>query len=234
MNLIDISVVAIIGICMLTGILKGFIKMLFGFISLGVTLVLTYTLYPIFSGIIITRTGLFEKISIRIMETFNLQEIAINAVSPQEQISVINGLSLPEKFRGVLIANNNPEVYKLMGAENVSEYISGSMATILINAISFITVFIIISILLGITISILDILSKLPLVNQVNKLGGALIGLGIGIVIIWIIFSVMTIFLTVNDYSNFMELIKDSKVAIILYENNPLIKFILNITKVLL
>lgn len=231
MTWVDILFIVVIAGSGLIALSKGFIRTLFELVSMIISLVLTYTIYPVVSEFIIKNTGLFNTIKTKVMSVFSLEEVASNAISPQDQINVINQLTIPEKLKDVLIANNNSEIYKLMGVDSVGDYIGGVFATMAINVLSFILVFIVISIALGIVVRILDLVSKLPILHQINKLGGAILGSITGIIIVWGICTIFAVVMTVKVDSSLALVIDKSSIGKFFFENNPLMKFVSDITK---
>jgi uncharacterized membrane protein required for colicin V production len=68
--------------------------------------------------------------------------------------------------------------------------------------------------LLGVLTGILNAVASLPLVNIVNKLGGALLGVLQGVVIVWIIVTVIKILPLIPFMSRLYELIASSRIAV--------------------
>lgn len=70
----------------------------------------------------------------------------------------------------------------------------------------------------------LDLISRLPLINELNKAAGVLAGLFRGIVIVWILFIVITVFRETAWGSTAFALIKESQLLERLYEGNLILK----------
>ena len=68
--------------------------------------------------------------------------------------------------------------------------------------------------------SLLTIFAKLPLINIVNKLGGAAYGFIKAILILYFILAVLSIITTFNSTWNFMYAIKASHIGGYLYNHN--------------
>jgi len=80
----------------------------------------------------------------------------------------------------------------------------------------------------------LDLISKLPLLNGVNKTAGLLAGLLHGLVIVWVFFLIITVFGGTKIGQQALEMIGESEILSFIYNNNLLLKFITSATKMLL
>lgn len=230
MTWLDIVVVGIIAINAIISYQRGLIKTLFSFVSLIISVLLTMYIYPYLSEFLIKSTGVYESIKNSVIGLLHLNGVSENVTSTGEQINFINQLKLPEQFKHMLVSNNNNEVYDLLNVNNIGEYIGGLIATLIINIISFLVVFIIVSILVKIAINLLDLVSKLPVLNQINKMGGLIIGAIIGVIIVWILCLVVSLMSTNPNFVQIYETLQISNIAKYFYENNLLMKIVTNIT----
>ncbi|GMQ59511.1 hypothetical protein AN1V17_39080 [Vallitalea sediminicola] len=231
MTWLDIVVIGIIAICAIISYQRGLIKTLFSFVSLIISVVLTMYIYPHVSEFLIKNTGVFGSIKNSIIGLFNLNSATENVTSTGDQINFINQLNLPEQFKHILVTNNNSEVYNLLNVNSIGDYIGGLIATLIINIISFLGVFIIVTILVKVIINLLDLVTKLPVLNQINKIGGLVLGAIKGVIIVWILFLVISLMSTNPNLNNVFDTLKVSEVARYLYDNNFLMKLVTDITK---
>ena len=70
---------------------------------------------------------------------------------------------------------------------------------------------------------VLGLISKLPVLNAINRFGGAVCGLIGGLVAVWIIFLLITMFIKTPLMQSAMEDIGKSQVLTFLYSHAPLI-----------
>ena len=92
------------------------------------------------------------------------------------QIAAIEGADIPGVFKALLLNNNNSEMYDELGVDNFIQYISAYAARLIINILSFILTFVIITVVMRAIIFALDIVANLPVLGFFNRLGGALLG----------------------------------------------------------
>lgn len=70
--------------------------------------------------------------------------------------------------------------------------------------------------------AIANLVAKLPVINQFNKIGGALYGLLRGCLLIYAILMIISIFGTVNPKNSLHQNINESSLGKTMYENNVL------------
>lgn len=104
----------------------------------------------------------------------------------------------------------------------VAIYLTG----IVINSGSFILVYFLLSTGLYILSRVLNIISKLPVLNELNRVGGGVAGLLKGLIIVWLIFAVMIVFIDKPLVQEGMNQIEDNAFLTVLYETNIIAKVI--------
>jgi len=228
MNLLDLIIIGVLVIMFLGGYSKGFIKSLFDLLSMIITLALTYYLYPFVSKFIMNETGLYEKLSESISKTFDFEQILKEAISKESQFDAIKTLSLPDNLKEMLTSNNNPEVFKLLDVTSFTDYVSGSLASIVVNIVSFLVLFVIIYIVLSVLVNMLNLISKLPVLNKMNKLTGGLLGLVLGLGFIFLGLTLLSIFISTKSTTDILTMIDESSIGSFLYYNNPIMDLLNN------
>lgn len=230
MNWLLIIVIAILIINSMIGMKAGLIKVVFSLCSMILAVALTLWISPYVNNLMRSNEKLSGSVSSKIEKV--LPAIA-DKTDKNEQVSTIEGLSLPRTIKDSLIENNNTEIYKKLAVNSFQEYLKDYLTGIVINAMSFVATFSAILILLWVLCFTLNIISKLPLLNQVNKLAGLLAGFIHGLVIVWIFFILITVFQSSELGRKAMEMIGNDQVLSLIYNNNILIDFITNAGKML-
>ena len=150
------------------GMKAGFIKTIFSLVSLVLALVLTVWISPVVKDALKGNEKIYHGVSSGIEKILPLGE---EELASEEQTSLIEKLKLPQSIKEKLIENNTVQNYKTLAVDNFKDYIFDYLTDIIINALSFILTFIVIMILLWIICLALDLVSKLPLLNSINKNG---------------------------------------------------------------
>lgn len=222
--LLIVVIVLLIGYAV-SGIKRGFIKTIFSLASIIVALILTILLSPTVNDMLTKNEKIYGKISENVEKVFALKEAE---VEDTDQEDLINDLPLPASIKETLIENKNK------GIENINEYIVDYMTGIIINALAFILTFIVIRILLWAISLALDLISKLPVLNQINKAAGLAAGILHGLIIVWLLFILLTVFGGSEFGQKAFAMIDDSVILSTIYNNNLLLGFITRATKIFL
>lgn len=230
MNWLEILVIIIIAGYTLNGRRRGFIKTVFTLFSTIIALLLTMWLSPMVNKEVQKNEKIMSFVNNKVEKVV---EFSKTNDKTSEQMNFIDKLFLPGPIKNALKENNTGDVYAAMAVNSFEEYITGTISRIIINASVFIIVMLLVMIILGIISKALDIISKLPLINGLNKTAGLLAGLIHGIVIAWIGFIILTMFSSTNIGKTMFLLINESKFLTMLYDNNLLLRYITDIGKIL-
>lgn len=233
-NWLFIAAMALIVIYALKGRHDGFIKTVFSIFSIIIALVVTAAVSPYVSRMLQNNEKLMAQITIAIENTFDWEEEKEEKeekASSQEEM--IDSLKLPGAITNALRENNNSEAYKVLAVKTFSQYISRYLAGIILNAAAFILVFILTAVILSILAKALDILSRLPIINGLNKTAGLLVGILNGLIMLWILCIILTVFSTTAMGQLLYGYINDSAILSSIYDNNLLLRTITDIAKML-
>ena len=95
--------------------------------------------------------------------------------------------------------------------------------------IGFMLVFITAKLVLGIAFFILELIFELPLLKEMNKLAGLAIESGFMLVKIWMVFGLISFMSPIDFMAKTMQLLNDTVLAKLIYDNNLLLSFIISI-----
>ena len=172
-------------------------------------------------------TPIFEMVSNVVKKSLNLQNVPSS--TQQQQIDAINSLSVPQPIKTMLLDNNNSVVHGLLNVQNgVADYISRYIANIILNICVGIIVYFIFSFVLRTIMKLGRFISKLPIISTFNAIAGGALGIVGGVVFVWVIFTVMNIFITNDFFSVLNDKIATSYLGKYLYDNNLIWNIIKN------
>lgn len=226
MNWVLIAVIAIIALLGFIGLKKGLIKMVFSLVSTIVALLVAMLFSPVVSGMMKNNeaiVGFFDE-KIGAIVDFTSEEAQEETESKQE--SLIDSLPLPETFKESLSENNTLDNYAAMQAQNFEEYVCRQITNMIINAIAFVVTLLLAVIALAILCNALNLLAKLPLLRQINAAAGLAAGAAEGLLLVWILFVILTMFAGTEFGSDAMSMIAENPLLDFLYKNNLVSKFI--------
>ena len=154
-------------------------------------------------------------------------------ISKNEQISIIKNINVPAFIKDALIANNHDDMKRSLGVKSFYDYVAKYISYMLINALSFLLTFLIVSILIRVIIIIMGAMTQLPIVGTINRLGGMVFGAGEALIIVWIMFVVVTLLCETETGGSLYRQIEESQMLTYLYTKNVFLGAITNLTKII-
>ncbi len=244
MNQVLVTVIIIFGLNVFIGYHKGLMQIILSLVSTVAGIVLAFALTPMISDLTIEYTPIDDMVAIaidRLGETEPIEE-EVESLWPtaeeeveeipvdlplQDQIVLIEGADMPEFLKETLLTNNNKEIYDQLGVENFGDYVVRYMVEWAIRCLVFVLLFVIISGLLRALVSYMDIISKLPVIRGLNKWGGAILGSGFSLIIIWIGFLLIALLYSTTFGSLCLEMIESNALLRLLYDTNVFMNMLL-------
>ena len=204
--IIDIIVILLIALFTFIGYKQGLVKAAIRLLSFFIAIVVALILYKPISNAIIDNTSIDDNIKNTIIE-----KIKPEGVEQDEPIEIEEQTGITNKIIGE--------------TNNTIEQIANTFAIKLIEVCVLILIFIVIKIILRFITALADLIAKLPILKQANKLGGTVYGLIRGIFIVYVILAIIYLVspLMKNDVSN---TINDSLITKQIYNNNILLNII--------
>lgn len=222
MNILLLVVGLIIGIGIFIGYKKGLIKMIASLLATVLIVALVGVVSPYVSQWIQKGTPLKESVQNKVVSMM----IPEDELSREEQITLIENADVPETFRQSLLENNNQEAYAMLGVETFADYIGSYIAKVLADILAFLISLVLVTIAVAIVIKLLGIIDKLPLIGGMNRLAGGIAGVGVGVLLVWVLFVAITLLYDTELGMMCFESIETNSILSFLYEKNPLMNFI--------
>lgn len=228
MNWFSIVILAIPVAYIFSGLQRGMVRTAFSFLSIILTLVLSFALNPQITKFVQENTPIYDMIQENCEESIiqNTEGKQAQEGDSQEQNQFIQQLPVPDSVKNILIENNNSQGYQQFVAQSFGEYASHVIATIAVSIIGMILTFVLISIILHLAAGLLNGIFSLPILSFFNHIGGALLGAAQGIFIVWIIFLVLSLFWDTSWVQSAVSMIKENSMTDYLYEHNLVAYFL--------
>ena len=238
MNWLLIVALAIIGVCAYAGWRAGFVKSVFSLISTIAVIIITILVSPIVTNMLKSNDTIAGTIQSKLEEVIDLSSVAENLSSDEERdpAAFIDGLELPDSIKETIkdsltetMKEKEAEAAEFVGdsLDSLETYICELLTNIILNAIGFFVTFLVAAVGIAVLCFVLDILSKLPVLHQINTLAGVALGALEGLVILWIVFIVITMLGSTAFGQSCMAMISESKILSFLYDSNILSKIML-------
>ncbi len=224
MNELLIVVAGIFLLCFVIGVNRGFIKIVASLSATLIILVLVMVSMPYVGKALRDYTPLEEKVKEKCINV--LQPGDVDTTSRDAQISLIENSEFPEVIKELLLSNNNGEVYKSLGVTAFVDYVGAYMAKLFSDIAAFLLAFIVVTAVVRIVLYILDIIGHLPVIGGLNRLAGGVLGLGTGLVIVWVLFVAITMMYDLTICKLFLNNIAENEFLQFLYNNNILMNYL--------
>lgn len=175
------------------------------------------------------QTGIYVSIEKGISSFVDEKTKVLQTSQEQVTDAVIDSLNLPDILKNALEQSNSKAVYGQKGIQSVSVYITEWLTDLAFRAVCCIISFLVVWILLRIVTFLLAGLVQLPILHQIDCIAGAVGGLFIALILIWVGGIVMTAFATTEWGRDALAMVTQSKLLTFLYNNNVLLKALLKV-----
>lgn len=225
MNWLLLIVILFIGIFCYRGWSLGIIKSIFLICSTILALVITSICNPIVSNMLCSNEKIVSATSDAVSHTMGIdkEKGKKNTIkNKKEQNKKIEELPLSNHIKKQLVKNNTQKVYSNLLADTFEEYLCKYIAVMIIRVLSFLILYIVVRTGVFILAKMLDIISKLPVIKQMDKAAGLILGGLQSILLIWIGCTVLTLFSGTVIGKEIYECINNSVILTFIYNHNIL------------
>lgn len=226
MNILLLITGLIFVICVIFGMAQGFIKIAASLIATIITVMLVMFLSPYVSRGILKMTPLEDAVQKKCVKVLSGKEADNVTLSREEQIEMIQKINLPPVFKEMLLENNNSEIYQSLGVATFGEYIGTYLAKVIADFLGFLLTMFVVTIAIRAVIGTLGLIAKLPVIGGLNRIAGGVLGVGIGLVIVWVLFVAVTLAYSTDFGQMSFSNIADSRLLTYLYEKNIFMDFV--------
>ena len=197
-GIIDIIILVFILLSAIGGYRKGLISLGIHLFAFVLALLISFVLYRPIGNIIINTTQVDETIQATIQKN---AETMVNTKRFENDLTK----SLVESAKNGML----PEVSK-------------ELAYNIVYLGTMIVLFLVLRVCLMLVNTVANAISKLPVLDQVNKLGGAAYGVVRGIIITYAVLLIISLGIAINPTTKLAQMINDTYLAKTMMENNIL------------
>lgn len=212
--IVDVVIVVLFLLCIFLGYKRGLTRCLINVLSFFIAVAIAAVLFKPVAGLINDNTQIDENLQTSIVNLFE-QEESKEEDKKEDSSSPITQY-ITEKIKDATEEKKNEIV------NNTAK----ELALKIIEIISFIGIFVLVRIALIFVKAIADLITKLPIIKQCDKIGGVIYGVLQFLVLVFIGLALITFVSTMINQYTLLELINKSYIGSILNNNNILIKLI--------
>lgn len=208
--IVDLIIIATVLLFVFIGYKKGLTGSLIKLLSFIIAVALAFMLYKPVANMIIENTEIDDNIKATITRTFNKEDSNKNDEEKSEPSNIMENVSKE-------IENATNEVKTTMIEETTKT---------IINVASAIVIYIAVRIILLIVSLFAKQITKLPLLKQVDEIGGIAYGAVEGIVIVYIVLSIISLTSVIWSDNIALTAITKSTLGNMLYNNNIILNLL--------
>ncbi|MDE6181923.1 MAG: CvpA family protein [Eubacteriales bacterium] len=233
MNILDILIILVFIGCLVYGYFKGAFKEIFDILGFVLGIILFRIISPFINNWFL-QSSFYEKIKEWIVIDLKFSSLFETVDIDLSNPANIEALNVPNFIKEQLVKFNNAEVFASLNANNSSDYITGFIATTIVSLISLFFIILLTSIIISIILRFTKVLSKLPVLSKINKIGGVALGVINGILTLWLLGLIVLILVLFPPFSWLKEMLNNSAIASPVFENNYLIDFLMYLISIVL
>lgn len=226
-TLLLIGVLAFLAGMVLYGYKRGMIRLLISLVTTVVAFLISIILLEPCEMFIKNNTPVYDKIKEQMTEyTDKYVTSELDFSTREKQKETIEQLNLPKAIQDKLLEDNMTDEKLTMNVDTINDYIATSLTDITVSALAMFVLFVITKMILRIIISLLNVISRLPIIHEMNKLLGSAVGLVEGIFVIWVLCLFVTFMSGTHTGEMIMSAISSNSILSFIYNSNIIMKFL--------
>ena len=216
MNVIDIVILAILGLSVLVGLYRGFISSVASMGGCLLSLGLSFWLSPKLAEAIqnnpdilktlVSYTDAATKLGDQAMASSSVTSLTETGIT-----EILNKVSLPAPLSTLLQNNLKNQVFG--AAADVGTYVSQTIIGAILNVICFIVCFLVLMLPIHFLINFLKVVFKFPVLKQLNSVAGGAFGLIRGALLCFVAFALLPLVQTLLPMQEISQLVEASALA---------------------
>lgn len=222
MDILLIVVLLILAGFGLHGYLRGLVRVLFSLVAVFLTIVLATAIAPYVAHFLQTQTPLYQTVKEKCVDY--LQSAVEDGMQQETQgweTGTVFGIKMPEELQEIFIENTDAQG-SLVEASEVYERAGDFVAGQVVQRLAWVVSFALILALLSVVVHFLDLLAKLPVLKNINRIGGLAIGLLEGLIVVWILFLAVFLCQGTEFGREMMDTIQENAILKLISDNNIL------------
>lgn len=232
MNFIDIGILLVLAICVLGGYYRGFVSTVLAIVATVFSFLVGRLCVPLISAGIRGHEKLYSMMlyytegSEYVAATdVELTRAPISQVSSEQLKTILDNANMPLPMDKAVTKNIATEAFSTDGITTLGDYFNQTIVCVVINIFALVAVFLVMRILLGLIIRGVDYAcGGYPVLQRGDGAIGASLGLIHGVLLLFVIFLLLPIGLTVLP--KIYEFLSESFFGEFFYKANFLIRLI--------
>lgn len=218
MNIIDIALLLILLSSIAFGMYRGAVASLWGLAASVVSYPLTLLISPYLAAWLGSFGGVTELLATytdanALVGDYTLATTAVRGISQSALQAVINSLKLPDAILNILQSNMQQCVFASSGLVTVNDYVAYTIVAVSLRSVSFVCTYILCATALHFLITMLNQVFRFPVLKHFDGLAGGVFGALRGMLILYVLFLLVPILLTIIPVNLVSKLFEESTLA---------------------
>ena len=214
MNILDIAILAVIGISVIFGMHRGFINGILNVAGIIVSIFLAFQISPqvalkLEKNETLVNTLIYYTDAGSRIKDLDISSLPVSGIQESSLESIIKKANLPASFESLFMESFK----KSAPTRKISTLLSETIVKASISVLSFLITFLICYIIIVFLIHMISYVFEFPILRHLDALIGGLFGGIRGIFLIYIFFSVIPLIMAAVPLEQVGYLIESSKLA---------------------
>ena len=214
MNIIDIGIIVILALGFILGWYKGFLVSALNLASYVVSWIVALSTYSSLAtqihGTKLGSTLLYFAAGAEKLSDMSVANVPVESIGFERIEEILSTSGIPSPIENMMLENIKNGAFQTLGITTLSDYFNQTLINLSLSLISFLIIFFAVKLACMFIIGLIDFVVKLPVLKQFDKLIGGVIGVLLGCVAVWVILSIVPIFMSVLPLEDVYTLIQDS------------------------
>lgn len=214
MNIIDIIILAVIGVSVVFGLYRGFISGVLSVAALIGSAALAFAASGELAAWLqgnqtLVNTLLYYTDAGSRISNLDLSLLSVAQVTESALMQILESAKLPAAFETAFVEH----IALSDGAQTISAVLSQTIVNVSLSILSFLICFLIAYVVMTFVIHLIQYVFELPVLRHLDSLIGGAFGLARGMLILFIFFTVVPIVMAVVPIEPLEEMIAASQLA---------------------
>ena len=225
MNVIDYVIIGIVGVSLLFGLYRGFITSVLGVVCVFAAMFAAYAIGPTVASAIIGNETIVQTLShytdaASRLGDLDMSRMSVLGLDAATIAQIVQRADLPAPFDTLLANNMTQRVFEAIGSNTVSAYINQTIVSAIVSILSYIVVFIAAYVALSLLTGLIGYVFRFPSLKHLDALLGGAFGIVRGVFVVYVVFALAPIVMTVLPFDGFGELVQASQIGSAMYRSN--------------
>ena len=214
MNILDIIILAVLGVSVVFGLYRGFISGVLSVAALIGSAVLAFATSGELASWLqgnktLVDTLLYYTDAGSRIQSLDLSLLSVAQVTESALMQILESANLPAAFETAFVE----QIALSSGAQTISAVLSQTIVNVSLSILSFLICFVVAYAVLTFVIHLIQYVFELPVLRHLDSLIGGVFGLARGMLILFIFFTVVPIVMAVVPIEPLEDLIAASTLA---------------------